>query len=101
LVFFSGSLFTYFYFKYRKYIKKKEFRKYADSISYKAEINQEHQVKNESSNIDKNQLTTSETSEEGLIREQLKRNYEFFGDEAMKKIIDSFVVVVGIGGVGR
>jgi hypothetical protein len=36
-----------------------------------------------------------------LIREQLKRNYEFFKEEGMKKIINSYVIVVGIGGVGR
>jgi tRNA A37 threonylcarbamoyladenosine dehydratase len=45
--------------------------------------------------------TVLDKSEEaGLIREQLKRNYEFFGDEGMKLITESFVVVVGIGGVG-
>src|SRR4051794_4040552 len=40
------------------------------------------------------------SEEIALIREQLKRNYEFFGDEGMKLITNSFVVVVGIGGVG-
>lgn len=38
--------------------------------------------------------------EHQVIREQLKRNYEFFGDKGMNKITDSFVIVVGIGGVG-
>ncbi|KAI9316942.1 hypothetical protein DFJ73DRAFT_635816 [Zopfochytrium polystomum] len=37
---------------------------------------------------------------EELIREQLSRNYAFFGEEAMKKVRGSFVVVVGVGGVG-
>ena len=46
----------------------------------------------------KNKLSTMDKN---LIREQLKRNYEFFGEEGMKGIKDSFVVVVGIGGVGR
>ncbi len=36
-----------------------------------------------------------------VLREQLKRNYEFFGDDGMNKIKSKFVVVVGIGGVGR
>jgi hypothetical protein len=36
-----------------------------------------------------------------LVREQLKRNYEFFKEDGMKNIINSYVVVVGIGGVGR
>jgi tRNA threonylcarbamoyladenosine dehydratase len=38
--------------------------------------------------------------EEELIREQLARNYAFFGDEAMSKVRGGSVVVVGCGGVG-
>lgn len=38
--------------------------------------------------------------DEGLIREQLARNYAFFGDEGMAKIRGGSVVVVGCGGVG-
>lgn len=37
---------------------------------------------------------------EVIIREALARNYVFFGDDGMAKIRDSFVVVVGLGGVG-
>lgn len=37
---------------------------------------------------------------EELIREQLARNYAFFGEEAMAKIRNSHVVIVGAGGVG-
>lgn len=37
---------------------------------------------------------------EELIREQLSRNYLFFGPESMDKIRSSFVIVVGVGGVG-
>ncbi|KAM0747569.1 hypothetical protein T439DRAFT_340658 [Meredithblackwellia eburnea MCA 4105] len=37
---------------------------------------------------------------EVIIREALARNYVFFGDEGMAKIRDSFVIVVGLGGVG-
>ncbi|TFK31542.1 ubiquitin-protein ligase molybdopterin-converting factor [Crucibulum laeve] len=40
-----------------------------------------------------------EYSEE-LIREQLARNYAFFGDEGMAKVRQGTVVVVGCGGVG-
>jgi tRNA A37 threonylcarbamoyladenosine dehydratase len=40
------------------------------------------------------------TYDESLIREQLSRNYSFLGDEAMSKVRDAFVVVVGAGGVG-
>ncbi|KAF7328123.1 tRNA threonylcarbamoyladenosine dehydratase [Mycena venus] len=38
--------------------------------------------------------------DEDLIREQLARNYAFFGDEAMAKIRGGTVVIVGCGGVG-
>ncbi|KAF9551067.1 ubiquitin-protein ligase molybdopterin-converting factor [Agrocybe pediades] len=38
--------------------------------------------------------------DEGLIREQLARNYAFFGEEGMAKIRRGKVVVVGCGGVG-
>ncbi|KAG7095703.1 hypothetical protein E1B28_006417 [Marasmius oreades] len=38
--------------------------------------------------------------DEELIREQLARNYAFFGEEGMKKIREKSVVVVGCGGVG-
>jgi hypothetical protein len=37
---------------------------------------------------------------EELIREQLARNYAFFGEEAMAKVRNSYVVIVGAGGVG-
>lgn len=38
--------------------------------------------------------------DETLIREQLSRNYSFLGEEAMSKLRNSFVIVVGAGGVG-
>ncbi|KAK4689017.1 tRNA threonylcarbamoyladenosine dehydratase, partial [Tremellales sp. Uapishka_1] len=38
--------------------------------------------------------------DEGLIREQLTRNYNFLGEESMAKVRESYVVVVGCGGVG-
>ena len=38
--------------------------------------------------------------DEELVREQLARNYAFFGDEGMERIRKSTVVVVGCGGVG-
>ncbi|KAJ3378681.1 hypothetical protein HDU84_007393 [Entophlyctis sp. JEL0112] len=37
---------------------------------------------------------------EVLIREQLSRNYSFLGEEGMAAVRASFVVVVGLGGVG-
>ncbi len=44
---------------------------------------------------------TKTQDESALVREQLKRNYEFFREEGMKRIQGSYVIVVGIGGVGR
>lgn len=38
--------------------------------------------------------------DEDLIKEQLARNYAFFGEESMKKVRGASVVVVGCGGVG-
>lgn len=38
--------------------------------------------------------------DEDLIKEQLARNYAFFGDEGMAKIRKGTVVIVGCGGVG-
>jgi hypothetical protein len=38
--------------------------------------------------------------DEDLIKEQLARNYAFFGEEGMSKIRGGNVVVVGCGGVG-
>lgn len=88
--------------KFRKYYKKIQFRKAANKISFKENENLDNQKINLINNPDirdsENQLIKNE---EELIREQLKRNYEFFGNEGMIKILDSFVVVVGIGGVGR
>ncbi|KAJ1799465.1 hypothetical protein LPJ59_001810 [Coemansia sp. RSA 2399] len=39
-------------------------------------------------------------NEEALIREQLARHYAFFGEKGMAQVRDSFVVIVGAGGVG-
>ncbi|KAJ3041875.1 hypothetical protein HDV00_008579 [Rhizophlyctis rosea] len=39
-------------------------------------------------------------TDESLIREQLSRNYAFLGEEGVAKVRKSFVIVVGLGGVG-
>jgi hypothetical protein len=49
---------------------------------------------------DEAQFTSGIGYEEQLIREQLARNYAFFGDDAMRKIRGGNVVIVGCGGVG-
>ena len=38
--------------------------------------------------------------DEELIREQLARNYAFFGEDGMTKVRQGKVVIVGCGGVG-
>ncbi|KDN44096.1 hypothetical protein K437DRAFT_294972 [Tilletiaria anomala UBC 951] len=38
--------------------------------------------------------------DETLLREQLTRNYSFLGEEGMARVRNSFVIVVGAGGVG-
>lgn len=38
--------------------------------------------------------------DEGLIREQLTRNYNFLGEEPMGLVRKAYVVIVGCGGVG-
>ena len=50
--------------------------------------------------IDSSGLKERIEYDESLIREQLARNYAFFGDEGMQKIRERNVVVVGCGGVG-
>lgn len=44
--------------------------------------------------------SSSDKYDENLIREQLARNYAFFGEEGMKKIRNSSVAIIGCGGVG-
>lgn len=56
---------------------------------------------NEEIDIDTQKKMLIEKDEVALLKEQLKRNFEFFGEDGMKQISDSFAVVVGIGGVGR
>jgi tRNA threonylcarbamoyladenosine dehydratase len=46
------------------------------------------------------QLDPGITYDEELIKEQLARNYAFFGEESMAKIRQASVVIVGCGGVG-
>ena len=43
---------------------------------------------------------SSAAYDEDLIREQLARNYAFFGEEGMGKIRGASVAVIGCGGVG-
>jgi len=49
-------------------------------------------------NRERNKLSMSEIE---ILKEQLKRNNEFFSDEGMRNLKDKFIIVVGIGGVGR
>ncbi|KAI9090815.1 hypothetical protein DFS34DRAFT_653873 [Phlyctochytrium arcticum] len=38
--------------------------------------------------------------DEGLVREQLSRNYAFLGEQGVADVRKAFVIVVGLGGVG-
>lgn len=38
--------------------------------------------------------------DDSLIREFLARNYAFLGEEGCQKVRNSFVIIVGLGGVG-
>ncbi|EIE19543.1 hypothetical protein COCSUDRAFT_67693 [Coccomyxa subellipsoidea C-169] len=44
--------------------------------------------------------TSSHSLEDDIVAEHFTRNVQFFGREAQQKIMGSFVVVVGLGGVG-
>ncbi|KAJ2442318.1 hypothetical protein GGF42_006998, partial [Coemansia sp. RSA 2424] len=54
----------------------------------------------ESQVVTKHTPVSLSPNEELLIQEQLARHYGFFGQEGMAKLRNSFVVVVGAGGVG-
>lgn len=55
---------------------------------------------NNNNNSSNNDSTEYESTEEEILREELKRNYEFFGEEGMKRIRNSFVIVIGLDGIG-
>ncbi|XP_015693788.2 tRNA threonylcarbamoyladenosine dehydratase [Oryza brachyantha] len=43
---------------------------------------------------------SSDLLDDEVVSEQLTRNIQFFGLESQKKVTESFVVVIGLGGVG-
>ncbi|ORX52609.1 hypothetical protein BCR36DRAFT_270291, partial [Piromyces finnis] len=57
-------------------------------------------LKREFSNAIAFNPTNKDELNEDYIREVLSRNYSFFGEEKMEQIRNSFVIVVGVGGVG-
>ena len=56
-------------------------------------------IKKINKNIKKENLNFIETNEE-LIKEQLKRNYEFFEENGMKLIRNSFIIIIGCESIG-
>jgi tRNA A37 threonylcarbamoyladenosine dehydratase len=60
-------------------------------IKYEFEVDWDREVQ-------KNELDTEE--HEQLVLEQLSRNIAFLGEEGVRKVRNSFVIVVGLGGVG-
>lgn len=86
-----GMTGSFFYNKITEYLNsKKHLNK---DCRNKNSNKEEEEVESNENNIDLN-------NEETLLREQLKRNYEFFNETSMEKIKNAFVCVVGIGGVG-
>lgn len=85
--FFSGYLVSYLFYKLKKIYQNKKIT--------------ETKTSDTPNKLDEDPQKNNENTEKELIREQLKRNYEFFGEIGMEKIRNSFIVVVGIGGVGR
>ena len=47
------------------------------------------------------QIDFNDPEYEMIVREQLVRNYQFFGEEGQNKIRGSYVIIIGLGGVGR
>ena len=56
-------------------------------------------IKKINENIKNENLNSIETNEE-LIKEQLKRNYEFFEENGMKLIRNSFIIIIGCESIG-
>jgi len=69
-------------------------------IQYLLKRKELQKLKREFSNAIAFNSTHKSELNEDFIRETLSRNYSFFGEEKMEKIRKSFVVVVGVGGVG-
>ncbi|KAF9534548.1 hypothetical protein BGW38_010453, partial [Lunasporangiospora selenospora] len=53
-----------------------------------------------SSGIFENEMAPELPLNEDMIREQLSRNIAFLGEEGVEKLRNSFVIIVGAGGVG-
>jgi hypothetical protein len=70
-------------------------------LKKKLESNKKPLSDNEEMDIETQKKLLDSKDEIELYKEQLKRNFEFFGEDGMKLVSDSFVCVVGIGGVGR
>ncbi|KAL6613699.1 hypothetical protein U3516DRAFT_630790 [Neocallimastix sp. 'constans'] len=77
----AGTIFLIQYLHKRKAIQKLK-KEFSNTIAFN------------NNNNNKGELN------EDFIREVLSRNYSFLGEEKMNKIRKSFVIVVGVGGVG-
>ena len=76
-------------------------RSLAKSEALRQSVQNDDQIENwQGGNSSVGSLQASSIYDEGLIREQLARNYAFFGEEAMSRVRGGHVVVVGCGGVG-
>lgn len=67
-------------------------------FSYKLYLNNKKPINKQSKKSPPHPKTFNHNEE--LIKEQLSRNYSFLGENGMQSIRDSFIVVIGLGGVG-
>ncbi|KAJ3095234.1 hypothetical protein HDU97_007138 [Phlyctochytrium planicorne] len=86
---------TYFYKRSKVRNLKRQLAKDIASSNFTVTYQHNHKPTNQPAPSTKD----LEVKEE-LNREQLARNYAFLGDDGMQKIRGSFVIVVGLGGVG-
>ncbi|PPQ99295.1 hypothetical protein CVT24_009163 [Panaeolus cyanescens] len=89
------------YSAHTRRVKRKELaREIQDSLLSSIEQDQPARSSTIPSSIDASGASSVFGYDEELIREQLARNYAFFGDEGMAKVRQGTVVIVGCGGVG-
>ncbi|KAF9045457.1 hypothetical protein BJ165DRAFT_163830 [Panaeolus papilionaceus] len=89
------------YNSHTRRVKRKELaREIHDSLSTTIDHDQPTQTSSIPSPIDASGISSAFGYDEELIREQLARNYVFFGDEGMAQVRKGSVVIVGCGGVG-
>ena len=103
----AGFVFSYlinkfiFFYDYHQHYTSQNPATTTDDLVTLRGLLETNQIENKASLVRNHKKDLIDTeNEEILIREQLKRNYEFFDEEKMQKIKNCSVTVIGIGGVG-